>query len=182
MINQTENIRKLILYSDLEMLGSIISDIEKLISQNPFSERITYLINHQELSQKPVRNLKGELKAPNCIGTAFWIARVSSLNYPYHAYENELDKHMRDENDKRDTLIKTFYPNPNNKIPGAFIFSYGVEAEDWHAGIYLGSIGTKDISFAQHGVGGLFGPQSLAMNYANPQYYIPDTLSQLRKN
>jgi hypothetical protein len=67
------------------------------------------------------------------------------------------------------------FGHSENRIPGALCFSYYNKIDDWHAGIYLGIVGKEHVLFAQHGPGGAFGPESL-IYYANPDYYIPETL------
>jgi len=164
--------RESILEHDLEALVPRLDGIAELISQNPFSERIKLLLANPGWATKPVKNMMGELSAPNCLGTAFFIAGVGKFNYPYHAYDNELDEHMKQPGPKRWDDI--FLPHYERRIPGAFVFSCDFNA-DWHAGIYLGTIEDEHILFAQHGHGREFGPETLR-NYSNPSYYIPRTL------
>lgn len=150
-------------------------EIMPLINQNPFSERIRFILGDLGLATRHVLNKHNELKPPNCLGSAFWIAGVSDLNYPYHAYDYELKEHMN----------KNFGPkywdstelNLENAIPGAFVFSCAISLDgaDWHSGIYLGQIKDRSIMFEQHCAGGSFGPESL-QRYIRPRFYIPKTL------
>lgn len=141
-----------------EMFFGIIN----LITNNPFKERIIFLLNNQNFSRTKIKSPRGIVSCPNCIGTALFTAGITSLDFPFHGYEEYLYPHMRDET--------------NKPFSGTFIFSYWAEGDNWHAGIYLGNIGENDISFAQHGHGGRFGPESLSCNYCNPSFYIPRTL------
>jgi hypothetical protein len=172
---ETKNILEGTLAHGEQLINSdLFEDIENLISKNPFAERINYLLLNQNLATNPVRNLRDEISAPNCIGTTFFIAGLSVLGYPYHAYENELSPHMKEEN-KRE-IFDLFNPHLERKVPGAFAFSYSAEAEGWHTGIYLGEIKGMDLAFSQHGHGAKFGPESLRM-YASPKFYLPKNLN-----
>jgi len=151
-------------------------EVRRLTINNPFGDRILYLLKNQKIAKEPVLNLHGKTSPPNCIGTALWVAGVSKLDYPYHAYEDELNEHMIDEDDNRDELIKALRSNPKNKILGAFCFSYSVEA-DWHAGIYLGRIKEQDFLFSQNGHGKPF-VIGTSLCFANPRYFIPRTLKK----
>ena len=148
-------------------------ELKGLIAQNPFCERILFLLANPQLATTPVLNTKGRLSPPNCIGTAFFVAGVSSLPYPYHGYGFELYPHMRQPDQKWDDF---FFPHPERRIPGAFVFSYCIEIEDWHAGIYLGETRQGHILFAQRGHAEEFALETLSGNYSNPDYYIPTTL------
>ncbi len=139
----------------------IFGEISSLINNNPFRKRIVFLLENQQLANTPIKNLLGIESCPNCIGTALFIAGVSPFNYPHRAYENELDQHMNEKTNKH--------------LPGAFVFSYSAESDDWHAGIYLGKIKEDHIAFAQHGRGDKFGPESLNCNYCAPHFYVPRT-------
>ena len=140
----------------------VFGEISKLINKNPFRERIIFLLENQQLANTPIKNLLGIESCPNCIGTALFIAGVSPFNYPYHAYENELDLHMNE--------------TANKFLPEAFVFSYNVMSDDWHVGIYLGKINEDHIAFAQHGHGNKFGPESLYCNYCTPHLYVQRNL------
>jgi len=158
---------------DVNVLAYNWVDILALIGRNPFSERIKFLLEHQELSNRPVPNLAGELGVPECKGTAFWIAGVSKLDYPYQANDDELNQHMEQSGPKR--WDDFFRVHNERRIPGAFCFSYSAQVDSWHAGIYLGEIGEEHVLFAQHGTGNKFGPESLRY-YSHPDYYIPRSL------
>lgn len=160
-------------------LAEISSGIIDLVHANPFSERLIYLLNNQDLAAGKVVNLKGIVSEPNCIGTALFIAGVSELNYPYHGYSSELNPHMKEPVIERSSMARIanmFSSHLERRIPGAFAFSYSVEIDDWHAGVYLGEVDGVPILFAQHGHKGKFGPESLR-NYSCPTYYIPLTLN-----
>jgi len=158
---------------DKEFLSENIPEVERLILKNPFSGRMIHLLRHQELYDKPVLNLAGKLEPPNCMGTAFWIAGVSKLDYPYQANDCELNPHMKvEEEDWEDH----FRVHSERKIPGAFAFSYSVEIDSWHAGIYLGEIKSRDILFAQHGTHKMFGIETWGP--VRFEYYIPATLKK----
>lgn len=159
---------------DLEIIGSNWREVLALIERNPFSERIFYLLAHQEIASVAVVNTRGISSPPNCIGTALYIAGVSTLPYPYHAYSYELNPHMEQPGEKR--WDDFFWPHEERRIPGGFVFSFCAEGDGWHAGIYLGQIGDEHILFAQHDHGGNFGVETLARNYASPDYYVPSTL------
>lgn len=164
-----------ILSQDVGMPRGMLDEIASMIDQNPFFERIRFLLANQDLAKKPVKNVAGEFSPPNCIGTAFFIAGVGPFDYPYHAYGNELSEHM-EQQPGSGRWDDAFSGHPERKIPGAFIFSYSVESDDWHAGIYLGTVGDEHILFAQHGHGESFGPELESRNYCSPSYYIPKTL------
>jgi hypothetical protein len=166
--------------NDAAVMENILEEIGLLIEQNPFCSRMSFLLANQKIAKKPVLNRQGELSAPNCIGTAFFVAGVGSLGYPYHAYEGELDTHMK-------TKVKVkwddcFHDHPERRIPGSFIFSYSVENDGWHAGIYLGHVKEEHISFSQHGHGRKFGPERISGNYCSPRYYIPATLPKIQQD
>ena len=167
-----------ILPHDKDLIGMEAERIVWLINQNPFAERIWDLLLNPEIAKKPVVNKKDQLSAPNCIGTAFFVAGVSSLGYPYHAYSFELNPHMEQPKPEKedDSLFALFRRHDERRIPGAFCFSYCVGNEDWHAGIYLGAIKDEQILFAQNGHGGNFCLQTLNRNYSGPDFYIPKTL------
>jgi hypothetical protein len=154
-------------------LGEFWQELSQLICQNPFSERIQYLMLNQHLATTPVHNTKQKYSPPNCLGTALYVAQVSTLPYPYHAYDFELNEHMESQKSS-DDIFFLLGSNIEHRIPGAFVFSYCLEA-DWHAGIYLGQIHKEHICFSQHGHKGKFGPETLR-NFANPEYYLPKTL------
>ncbi len=160
---------------DRHILGNSLDEIMALINNNPFAKKIIYLLCNQRVATIPVRNLLGESSKPNCLGTCFYIAGVSELLYPYHAYSRELEPHVKSGRTPEEVATMLF-PDFEKMIPGAFIFSYSSEQDDWHAGIYLGKIADVDIAFSQHGHGRLFGPEVVNRNYANPNYYIPSTL------
>ena len=160
-------LKRALLPLDAECIEDLFRHFALLIDQSPFSEKIWFLIINQHLSEKSVLNVKGETKPPNCLGTAFFVAGVSQIDYPYHAYDDELGPHMR----QRIT---------GAEIPeGAFCFSpnYEPDGVDYHAGIYLGKIWGAHTLFAQHGKGCRFGVESLKANFINPEYYLPGTLS-----
>ncbi len=162
-----------------EFLEKHQSEIERLIIRNPFSERILHLLLNPQLASKPVLNRYKRESPPNCIGTAFWVAGVSKLDYPYHGYENELSPHMKLNIPPEERLLEAIFGNkhPENMIPGAFNFSYCVLSDGWHAGIYLGRVEDKEVLFAQHGHGRPFGIETEKC-YASPKYFIPRTLNK----
>jgi hypothetical protein len=168
-----KTIRESLYYRDKD-LGEIWREIAGLIDGNPFSERMRFLLENQHLATTPVKNLKDVVSPPNCIGTAFFVAGVSELDYPYHGYDFELNPHMKQEDNSEHDMFRLFNRHLERRIPGAFAFSYCVDA-DWHAGVYLGVVGEEHVLFAQHGHKGKFGPESLR-NYDSPTYYIPRTL------
>ncbi|MEI8248976.1 MAG: hypothetical protein WCG07_00560 [Candidatus Taylorbacteria bacterium] len=159
---------------DIEIIGGAWEEAMSLIEQNPFSERIGFLLNHQEIATTPVKNMENIISIPNCIGTAFFVAGVGTLAYPYRAYDFELNPHMVQAEGSKS--IDMFRQHHERRIPGAFIFSYSAGQDDWHAGIYVGKIADEHISFAQHGHGGPFCLETVARNYCRPDYYIPSTL------
>ncbi|MDD5165559.1 MAG: hypothetical protein PHG25_03455 [Candidatus Pacebacteria bacterium] len=163
---------------ELEIISSGWGELLTMIESNPFSERISHLLTHQEIGQIKVRNNHGELSAPNCLGTAFFVAGVGALQYPYHAYSDELDPHLVQP--EKEKLIDLFRAHYERRVPGAFIFSYSVQQDGWHAGIYIGSIGEEHVAFAQHGHGGKFCFETIARNYVRPNYYIPSTLVKIQ--
>ena len=167
-----------ILEHDTDALAHNWANILTLIERNPFSERMKFLLEHQDLFNKPVLNLAGELEPPNCHGTAFWVAGVSKLNYPYQANEDELNEHMKPEErgESDESRWRVCNPHIERRIPGAFSFSFDYNA-GWHSGIYLGKIENEHIFFAQHGTHRGFGPESLRC-YTNPTYYIPRSLKK----
>ena len=147
-------------YRYIEFLEPKWESVAELIKENPFSEKMIYLLNNQWLSEKKVKNRAGTFSNPNCIGTAFFIA--GACKNPYQAFENELSKHMKS--------------GMEGKIPGSFVFSYCYEMDNFHAGIYLGTIKDTDIMFSQQGYGCKFGPETEG-NYASPEYYLPSSLA-----
>lgn len=171
-----ENILKgSIVARDFVIIGDMLKEIELLIERNPFSARMHYLLENQDLASKAVLNIRDRISPPNCIGTAFFIAGVGSLHYPYHAYSYELNLHMSSAGQTA-RWDDCFRKHIERRIPGAFIFSYSLEKDDWHAGIYLGEVDGEHLSFAQHGHSGKFGPETISRNYCNPDYYLPSTL------
>jgi hypothetical protein len=168
-------VREAMLFDDEKIIGHISGDVVAMIDQNPFSERIKFLLANQDLAKKPVKNVNGELSAPNCIGTAFFIAGVGPFGYPYYAYD-EIRQYLEEPE-----LRNYFSEHSERRVPGAFCFSYSTEIGDWHAGIYLGMVGDEHILFAQHGYGKSFGPESL-WNYCVPTYYLPRTLLKSQSN
>jgi hypothetical protein len=168
-------VEEAILPHDAEVIGKEVEAIVRLINQNPFSERIWELLLNPEVAVRKVKNKRDRLSEPNCIGTAFYVAGVSDLGYPYHAYDYELDEHMRDPGSEEEDspLFRRF---DKGRIPGAFCFSYCVSGDDWHAGIYLGALNDRHVLFAQNGRGCKFCVQTLARNYASPNFYVPRTL------
>jgi hypothetical protein len=161
---------------DMEILGGALEEILLLIDQNPFSERIKFLLLNQDIADKPVENIYGELSAPNCIGTALFIAGVGKFAYPYHAYEKELVKH-RSYQPKSGDWEACFFGHIERRIAGAIAFSYCVVPRGCHAGIYLGKVRDRHVLFAQHNHKEKFGPESESRNHQfPPSYYIPRTL------
>ncbi len=152
----------------------------ELIEYNPFVNNIHFLLNNPELARIPVLNKHGERRNPNCIGTAFFIAGISSLGYPYHAYDNELGGHRVKDDPNRsyeDKLKDTLSRNIHNKIPGAFVYSL---MDSYHVSIYLGAIEDMDIFFSQFGSIGskrMFGTQTERC-FGNPMFYLPTSLSR----
>ncbi len=140
-------------------------EISAMIDVNPFSERIRFLLKNERLVYLPVECKPGHLCHPNCIGTTLFIAGLGKFDYPYFGYNDELDEHL-----KRPTL------DLNNLIPGVFCFSWSNDIEDWHAGIYLGTLMGEQVMFAKHGYAGSFGPEFSSLNYDNPKYYLPRNL------
>jgi hypothetical protein len=159
---------------NLEIIGNAWQELLPLIGQNPFSKRMFFLLTHPEIAKVRVKNRKDEIRVPNCIGTAFFVAGVGTLKYPYHAYDFELDQHMVQPGEKK--WDDVFFRHYEKRIPGAFIFSYSVQQDDWHAGIYVGKVGEEHLAFTQDGPGGNFCLQTIARNYCSPDYYIPSTL------
>ena len=167
-----------ILAHDKEWIGTEAERIVWLINQNPFAGRIWDLLLNPAIATKPVVNKQAELSAPNCIGTALFVAGVSDLGYPYHAYSYELNPHMEQPKAAKDedSLFALFRRHDERRIPGAFCFSYCVGSDDWHAGIYLGTVRDEQVLFAQNGRGGDFCVQTARRNYAFPDFYVPKTL------
>ncbi len=163
---------------DREMIGDAWDDVVALVESNPFSERMQFLFSHKDLAHKPVKNKVGRLSAPNCLGTAFFVAGVDVIGYPYHAYSFELNQHMKQPGENSDSCFLA-YDHVHRRVPGAFVFSPCIHGEDWHAGIYLGQVRGEHVAFAQHGHGGSFGVETLSKNYSYPDYYIPSTLFEL---
>ena len=163
---------------DMESIGNAWKELSFLMEQNPFSEKMCFLLTHKEIAKVPVENKMGEISEPNCIGTAFFVADVSALKYPYHGYDFELDPHMIQPGEKSHDDM--FHQHHERRIPGAFIFSYSVQSDGWHAGIYIGKIGEEHVAFAQHGHGGSFCLETVARNYCSPEYYIPSTLLKIQ--
>jgi hypothetical protein len=161
--------REIIIPQDLEIIGDNLDDILSLIDQNPFSERIWYLLKNENIAKIPVKNIVGEYSPPNCIGTAFFIAGVGELDYPYHGYGFELNDHISNQSNN---FFKQYL---ERRIQGAFAFSYSTKIDSWHAGIYLGKIKNEHVFFAQHGHAESFGPESLR-NFSSIFYEIPKTL------
>jgi hypothetical protein len=166
---------------DLDVLEGALGEIQLLIENNPFGAKMCFLLTQQHLGQKPVSNNCGEVSAPNCIGTAFFIAGVGQKNHPFHGYSFELNPFMKREGKKRGAHDFLF-THHECRVPGAFIFSYCVRGDDWHAGIYLGEVNGEHIAFAQYGHGGMFGPQLISKHYSRPDYYIPPTLPKVHKD
>ncbi|MFA7252430.1 MAG: hypothetical protein WC027_01075 [Candidatus Paceibacterota bacterium] len=166
-----------ILPHDKDLILSVVESIVELINQNPFTSRIWFLLLNPEIAQKPVINKKSELKPPNCIGTALFVAGLDQIGYPYHAYDDELGDHTGefDPENLQGRLFSSYRRYPERMIPGAFCFSYSEDA-DCHAGIYLGQVKGEHILFAQHGAGGVFCVETLSGNYTSPDFYIPATL------
>ena len=174
MIDKYDALRAGIYYEVFETLEPLLEDIGELIEQNPFSERIKYLLERPSLSRIPVLNLHDEMSPPNCLGTSFWIADVGKLDYPYHAYSYELDEHMGKTENSAKSL---FNSNLERRISGAFCFSFDTRIEGWHSGIYLGTIGKEHILFGQHGHGKDFGLETEWV-FVCPEYYIPRSLKK----
>ncbi len=162
------------LEGDKDTLIKNISKVERLILKNPFSERMVFLLGHQELATKRVPAVLGNESEPNCIGTLLWIAGLSKLDHPYHGYDSELEPHTKVEGDDWGDLFRV---HPERKIPGALGVSYDYNG-DCHTGIYLGEVKSTEVLFAQHGLGKRFGIET-SRCYSNLRYYIPRTL---RKN
>jgi hypothetical protein len=161
---------------DIKLLGEHLEAVALLIDQNPFADKIRYLIANQEIRHKAVINKLGKLSPPNCIGTAFFIAGVSEFGCPYHAYGYELDPHFNPTG-KEITWMDYHCDSKKGKQPGAFIFSCARDTDDsWHAGIYLGQVNGDHVAFSQHGHGGKFGPELVKKNYESPYYYVPRAL------
>ncbi len=169
-----EIILKAILTDELNIISRAWKELASMVENNPFRERICHLLTHQRIGQMEVKNNHNELSAPNCLGTAFYIAGVSALKYPYHAYADELDRHMAQPEERK--LVNMFRTHHERRVPGAFIFSYSVQLDGWHAGIYIGSVGEERMAFAQDGHGGKFCLETIARNYCRPNYYTPATL------
>lgn len=163
---------------DRGILDLMLPEAWELIATNPFAEKMFYLLAHQELGVTPVINRKNRNSAPNCIGTAFFIAGLSSLGYPYHGYSFELDLHMKI-NGREPSWDDIMFKHYDRRIPGAFVFSYSVTQDGWHAGIYLGEANGRHLAFAQHGHGEKFGPEIIDRNFSDPDYYYPSTLQRL---
>jgi hypothetical protein len=159
-----------------EDLEKIECEILDLINQNPFVNNIYFLLKNPDLRKIPVLNKEGNRLPPNCLGTTFFIAGVSSLGYPYCAREDELSTHRKPEPEKKGPWRTMDTPNIHNKIPGALVYSYDYDY-DWHAAIYLGQVDKKDIFFSQHGKEEHFGPESRKC-FANPTFYIPLSLNR----
>ncbi|MES2059513.1 MAG: hypothetical protein V4438_00615 [Patescibacteria group bacterium] len=163
-------------------LAQHLFEIIFLIECNPFAERMAYLLCNQEIGTTPILNKHGHNSAPNCIGTAFYVAGVE--NHPYHAHHNELDQHWQrrerqpGESDLDAMFRYCFHSNLERNAPGAFIFSCARDSNDYHAGIYLGLVDKQPIAFAQHGHGGKFGVEMVWRNYESPSYHLPRTLRE----
>ena len=162
-----------VLRDDEKVLRPILEGVALMIDQNPFSGRIWSLLTNARLATKPVLNTKGEIIPPNCLGTVFFVAGVGSFDYPYHAYDDELNQHLKQPGPK--DWSDSFRIHLDRRIPGAFCFSCDGVNADWHAGIYLGLVGDEHVFFAQHGSGGIFCLE-LMRYYPNSDYYIPRTL------
>lgn len=155
--------REEILCVDFSGARSNPSDIELLVSQNPFAEKIKFLINNMHLAKVPVADMFGELRPPNCIGTALFIAGVGRFEHPYHGYDTDLSETLK-------------HPRLSVAVPGSLCLFYSRKADDWHVGVYLGIYDDQHTLFAQQGPGGDFALESLLGNYASPAFYLPRTL------
>ncbi len=179
----TEKLIKEGIQNDDTRLFGVEREILELIMDNPFSERMMYLLQNQQLAKIPVENSYSQMSPPNCIGTGLFVSSLSRFSHPYHAYFNELSPHLSktpesDHDDDFETRIfnfnQSFSQHYERMIPGAFAVAHSYDA-DTHLGIYLGKIDGLDVLFAQHGWKGKFGPETLR-NYDSPTYYFPKTL------
>ncbi len=158
---------------DLEVIEGAWEEVLSLIEQNPFQERVSFLLAHQEISDIEVMDKRGIMQKPNCIGTALFIAGTSPFDHPHYGYSSEMNPHMEGQPGERG-LIDMFRTFTERRISGAFVFSLSHYRESsWHAGIYLGQIGSEHILFAQHGYGEKFGLETLARNYYLPPSLFP---------
>lgn len=152
---------------DAEVFKDHLEEIRDLIEANPFYEKMKYLLENRKLAYEEVRNIHGEMRTPNCIGTALWINGKSKLDYPYHGYEEDLAE-ILGWNELNNAYWKKEFSEAQT-LPGALVIS--CYDEDWHAGIYLGKIANKHITFCKQGCGySPFGPASFRY-YARPVAY-----------
>lgn len=152
---------------DAKILKDNLEQIGQLIIENPFFEKISFLLKNRDLAHKEVNNMHGEMRRPNCIGTALWIAGKTELDYPYHGYEDCLERVFGWHEIHNGYWRSKF--SEENATHGAMVLScyHG----DWHAGIYLGKVNEDHITFCKQGHDGApFGPASFRY-YARPKFY-----------
>jgi hypothetical protein len=156
-----------IMTPDEELLVPRLEEIRKLVEQSRYSARIEYLLRTQELHYKKVPHMHSSdmrwesdrLKAPNCLGTIFYVTEKSQFNHPYHGWDDELKKFKKPElktEPKKDTFCFSWTCTPNGS--------------DDHGGLCIGKIAEIPIMFAQHGKAGYFGFESTKY-FRNPEFY-----------
>ncbi|VVB80501.1 Uncharacterised protein [uncultured archaeon] len=152
---------------DAEDFKDSLEEIRALIEANPFYEKIKFLLKNKDLQKRKVKNMHDEIRSPNCIGTALWIIGKSQLDYPYHGYDECLARLLGWKELKNDYWGKKF--SKEQATPGALVIS--CYDGDWHAGVYLGKVKNKHITFCKQGYSySPFGPASFRY-YARPVDY-----------
>ena len=155
-------------FDDEEFILPRIKQVVKLLKNNPFFERINFLLRNREIATRKVKNVFGEISCPNCIGTAFFVAGVGKFDYPYYAHRFEFDTGTGYNDCNEHIPIKM---NISKRVPGAFVASYCSLIDGWHIGIYIGKVNEYSVAFSQQGHGGAFGVETVVHNYKRPEYY-----------
>lgn len=153
--------------ADTKILKNYLLEIRDLIEINPFYEKIRYLLENRGLEHKKVKNVHDEMRTPNCIGTALWIAGKTKLEYPYHGYEDCLERVFGWDEIHNGYWRSKF--SEEHAVPGAVVLS--CYNDDWHAGIYLGKVNENHVTFCKQGCDyASFGPASFRY-YSRPKFY-----------
>jgi len=141
------------------LLEPHLSEIEELILKNPFSGRIEYLLRNPKLIGEEVPDSEGDLQAPNCAGVcAYVVGAIDKLRFV--SFDQLASINLDSVPPRDDFTIYSNSPNFNHifipisqRVPGTVSlrprFGYDDSEWDFHAGVFLGSIGNLDLFFSK---------------------------------
>ena len=96
----------------VEDYNIVPEEFRNLVIANPFGDRMAFLLRNQNIGTRFKKNLKGEVRQSNCIGTACWTTRLLERLLPIHLYDVDFRELLKNQRDVALMVLKDF-KDPN---------------------------------------------------------------------